>query len=150
MATLRDRPYSRGNFLVDLGTGDPSSIEAGFAEVILPEGLVEAHEYRNGNERSNETRKLIGSPKYGNLVLKRGVIGSLDLYQWFDQVRNGDTAAYRNVTVQLLSEDRQTVVLTWRLRNAFPVRHAFSELTANACEPAMEVLELAFERLEIE
>ena len=150
MATLRDRPYSRGNFLVDLGTGDPASVQAGFAEVVLPDASIETHEYRNGNERANEPRKLIGSASYGNLILKRGVIGSLDLYDWFNQVRNGDTAAYRNVTVQLLSEDRQAVVLTWKLRNASPVRHAFSELAANACEPALEVLELAFERLEIE
>jgi hypothetical protein len=27
-----------------------------------------------------------------NVTLRRGVIGSLDLYQWFNQVRNGDQA----------------------------------------------------------
>jgi phage tail-like protein len=150
MATFRERPYSRGNFLVDLGTGETESAQAGFAEVILPEALIEAHEYRAGNERANEPRKVIGSASYGTITLKRGVIGSLDLYEWWNQARNGDTDAYRNVTIHLLSEDRQTTVLTWRLRNAFPVRHTFSELTANACEPAMEVLELAFERLELE
>jgi phage tail-like protein len=150
MATFRERPYGRGNFLVDLGNGDTESPQAAFVEVILPEALIEAHEYRAGNERSNEPRKLIGGVGYGNVVLKRGVLGALDLYEWWNQARNGDAGAYRNVLIQLLSEDRQTVALTWRLRNAFPVRHAFSELAANACEPAIEVLELAVERIDLE
>jgi hypothetical protein len=39
------------------------------------------------------------------VTLRRGVIGSLTLYQWLEQIRNGDQAAH-DVRIQLLSEDR--------------------------------------------
>ena len=149
MAILRDRPYRNGNFLVDLGTGDAESIRAGFSEVILPDAAIEAIEYRNGNERSNEPRKLIGAVRYENLVLKRGLIGELDLYEWWNQARNGELNSLRDVTVSLLTEDRTATVFVWRFRNARPARYGFSHLAGEGTETVLEVLELAFERMDI-
>ena len=150
MAIFRDTPYGNSNFLVDLGAGDPQAVQAGFAEVLLPDAAVDLIEYRNGNERESGARKIPGRAKYSNVVLKRGVIGSLDLYQWLDQVRNGDIGARRTVAIHLLNEDRSATVLTWRLLRAFPVRYAFSNLDARGEEPLLEILELAYERLEME
>ena len=62
-------------------------------------------EYRNGNEKSNDVRKLTGLARVPDVTLRRGIIGSLDLWQWIDQVRNGDQAALRTVTITLMSED---------------------------------------------
>jgi phage tail-like protein len=92
MAVKRDRPYAQFNFLVDLRTGDPSSPQAGFRECSSIGMSVDVIEYRNGNEKVNEVRKLTGLTRYPDVTLKRGVIGSLDLYQWLDQIRNGDEA----------------------------------------------------------
>jgi phage tail-like protein len=150
MATLRERPYSRSNFQVDLGTGEVDSVVAGFTEVRLPEGRLEAVAYRSGNEKTNEPRKLPGSLSHENLVLRRGVIGSLDLYEWWKEVRDGGREAMRTVTVQLLSEDRTGPVLTWRFRNAWPVGYGFEPLSTLDCGPAVEFIELAFEGMEIE
>lgn len=150
MATLRERPYSRSNFLVDLGTGDTGTVEAGFSEVRIPEGRLEAVAYRSGNEKTNEPRKLPGGLSHENLVLKRGVIGSLNLYEWWREVRDGRRDAMRTVTVQLLSEDREGPVLTWRFRNAWPVRYGFEPLSTLDCGPAVEFIELAFEGMELE
>ena len=102
------------------------------------------------NDRLPEPRKLSGAVSYGNLVLKRGVIGSLDLYEWWDQSRNGRPDAYRDVTVMLQGEDRQAVVLTWRFARARPVSYGFEPLGISPCGPAVEVLELGFERMELE
>ena len=60
-------------------------------------------------------RKITGLNKAADVTLKRGVIGSLNLYQWLDQIRNGDAAAYRNVVIQLQNEDHSAVVMTWKL-----------------------------------
>lgn len=150
MAVLRDQPYSNFNFLIDIGTGDTSSFQAGFSEVIFPEASLDVIEYRTGNTRENHVIKLTGQERYTNLVLKRGVIGSLDLYQWWNQVRNGDQNATRTVTIQLLSEDRTNVVLTWKFLRARPVKYHFSELNGNGKEILVEYLELAFERMEME
>ena len=150
MATMRERPYGNFNFLVDLGTGDTSSVQAGFSEVVLPEAFVEVVEYRSGNMKENGFVKLTGVEHYSNLVLKRGVIGSLDLYNWYNEVRNGDQTALRNVTVQLQSEDHTNVVLTWKFQRARPVKYQFAPLDAEGKHILVEYLELAFERMEME
>src|SRR3954452_24525984 len=112
MAVLRDRPYVQFNFLVDLGTKDTSGIEAGFQECSNVGMEVTVAEYRNGNEKENSVRKITGLNKATDVTMKRGVIGSLNLYQWLNQIRNGDQAAYRTVTVQLQNEDHTQVVQT--------------------------------------
>jgi len=73
---LRDRPYANYNFLVDLGTGNTGGPTAGFCEVILPESTIHVIEYRNGNSPDSGVRKVPGRERYGNVVFKRGVIGS--------------------------------------------------------------------------
>ena len=76
MAVQRDRPYNQFNFLVDLGTGDTDGPDAGFQEISGIGMEVAVTEYRNGNERENQVRKITGLAKYANVTLKRGVIGS--------------------------------------------------------------------------
>src|SRR5436190_1978503 len=94
MAILRDRPYVQFNFLVDLGTGTTEGPEAGFQECSGIGMEVTVAEYRNGNEKENSVRKITGLNKSTDVTLKRGVIGSLNLYQWLNQIRNGDQAAF--------------------------------------------------------
>ena len=150
MAVLRDSPYSNFNFLVDLGTGESSGPDAGFEEVHLPTMWVDVIEYRNGNDKQNSARKLAGLEHLGNLVLKRGIIGSLSLYQWYNEVRNGNQNAVRTVTIHLQSEDRTAVVVTWRLLRARIVKVTFGPLNGRGNDVAMESVELAGERLEME
>jgi phage tail-like protein len=111
---------------------------------------VDVIEYRTGNERESGARKIPGRVHYGNVVLKRGAIGSLDLYTWWNSVRNGDVSAFRTVSISLQTEDRTEIVLTWKLLRAWPVRYAFSSLDAQGKVTLVEMLELAFERMEIE
>lgn len=148
MSTLRDRPYVNGNFDVDLGTGD-DGVTAGFSEVILPASAAEVIEYRNGNERENVPRKLPGGIRHAPVVLKRGLIGDLSLYEWWTRVEEGDLSAYRTVRIKLLSEDRAEVVFTWELHNAWPAAYRFSSLDARGEDVVMEIVELAYERLSI-
>src|SRR6266542_4274853 len=101
MAVQRDRPYVQFNFLVDLGNGVTEGPQAGFQEVSNIGMEVTVAEYRTGNMKENSVQKITGLNKATDVTLKRGVSGSLDLYQWLDQIRNGDQAAYRTVTVQL-------------------------------------------------
>lgn len=149
MAVLRDHPYGNQHFLVDLG-GGPQGLVAGFSEVILPDIEIDVIEYRNGNDKESLTRKLPGLSHYANVTLRRGVIGSLDLYQWINQVRNGDPNMRRNVTISLLAEDLTAVVLVWKLLRAWPVKYSVAPLNAKGTDVAMEELVLAYERLEME
>src|SRR3954469_25003385 len=97
MAVKRDRPYVQFNFLVDLGNGTTDGVDAGFQEISGIGMEVTVAEYRNGNEKENSVRKVTGLNKSTDVTMKRGVVGSLNLYKWLDQIRNGDQGALRNV-----------------------------------------------------
>lgn len=150
MATQRERPYNRFNFLVDLGDGNTEGPDAGFAEVSGLGMQLEVIEYRNGNSRENEPMKITGLARVGNVTLRRGLIGSLTLYHWIDQIRNGDTNALRTVTIQLQNEDHTATVQTWKLLRARIVKHVSGPFNAKGGDVAMEEMVLAFERLELE
>ena len=149
MAVPRDRPYVQFNFLVDLGTGTTDGPDAGFQECSGIGMEVTVAEYRNGNEKENSVRKITGLNKSTDVTLKRGVIGSLNLYQWLNQIRNGDQSAYRTVVVQLQNEDHTAVVQEWKLLRARIIKHTSGPLNAKGTDVAMEELVLAYERLEM-
>ena len=149
MAVMRDRPYVQFNFLVDLGTGSTEGPDAGFQEISGIGMEVTVAEYRNGNERENAVRKITGLNKATDVTMKRGVIGSLALYNWLNQIRNGDQNAVRNIVVQLQNEDHTAVVLTWKLLRARIIKHTSGPLNAKGNDVAMEELVVAYERLEM-
>lgn len=150
MAVQRDRPYVQFNFLVDLGNGVTEGPDAGFQEVSGVGMEVTVSEYRTGNSRENSVMKITGLNKSTDVTLKRGVIGSLSLYSWLDDIRNGNQNALRTVTVQLQSEDHTQVVQTWKLLRARIIKHTSGPFNAKGTDVAMEELVLAYERLEME
>jgi phage tail-like protein len=150
MAVLRERPYVQFNFLVDLGTGNTDGADAGFQEVSGIGMEVTVAEYRNGNEKDNSVRKITGLNKSTDVTMKRGVIGSLSLYSWLNEIRNGDQNALRNIVVQLQNEDHTAIVQTWKLLRARIIKHTSGPMNAKGTDVAMEELVIAYERLEME
>jgi len=150
MATLRERPYVQFNFLVDLGDGNTSGPQAGFQEISGIGMEVTVSEYRTGNYKENSVMKITGMNKSTDVTMKRGVIGSLDLYKWLHQIRDGDQGALRTVTIRLQSEDHVNVVQTWKLMRARIIKHTSGPLNAKGTDVAMEELVVAYERLEME
>jgi len=150
MATFRERPYVQVNFLVDLGNGNTNGAQAGFQEISGIGMEVTVSEYRPGNHKENSVMKITGMNKSTDITMKRGVIGSLDLYDWLNQIRNGDQGALRTVTIQLMSEDHTTVVQTWKLNRARIIKHTSGPLNAKGTDVALEELVVAYERLEME
>lgn len=150
MAVLRDRPYVQFNFLVDLGTGNTDGPEAGFQEISNIGMEVTVSEYRTGNSKENSVRKIRGLNKSTDVTLKRGVIGSLNLYQWLNDIRNGNQNAERTVTIHLQNEDHTQIVQTWKLLRASIIKHISGPFNAKGTDVAMEELTLSYERLEME
>src|SRR5437867_13270494 len=110
----RNDRYGQFNFLVNLGAGDTEGPQAAFQECNI--GIeVTVAKYRNRNEKENSVRKITGLNKSTDVTLKRGVIGSLNLFNWLNDIRNGNQAAIRDVTIQLQNEDHCAVVQTWKL-----------------------------------
>jgi phage tail-like protein len=149
MAEFRERPYSQFNFLVDLGTGDTESPQAGFQEVSGLGMEVNVAEYRVGSEKENAPRKITGTYKVPDVTLKRGVIGSLDLYEWLKEVREGAQDTLRTVTIKLQNEDHTSIVQEWKLTNSRPIKYTGPSLNAKGTDVAIEELVLACERIDL-
>ena len=132
------KPHTNSNFLVDLGYGDPNSFNSGFCEVIFPEFRVDAPKGVAENGGRSEF-----------LILRRGVTGTLDLYNWWNKARRAKAPKARTVKVTLLAEDHSTVVFTWHFRQARPVSLSYSPLNAIQGGVLIESIELAFDSMEM-
>jgi phage tail-like protein len=138
-ANKRTDPYRNFNFLVEIEGLQSSS----FSEVVLPSSTVDVVEYREGADVRSSARKLPGRVRYSNLVLRRGVTQSDDLWNWFQAVRDGATSR-RSGAVVLLETDR-TAVRRWVFQDAWPCRYDVSPLAGQGGETVIETLELAVE-----
>jgi phage tail-like protein len=151
MATFRDNPYGAFNFIVALGgaqgDGGEGSIIGGFSDASGLGLDISYSEYRNGNEKFNTVRKVPNTHKIDDVTLKRGLVGSTDLFEWIKTVRDG-TADPRSVTITMMDEARNPVV-TFTLRNAQPKKYTGPTLAAKGGgEVAMEELHLVHEGIE--
>ncbi|MBA3441620.1 MAG: phage tail protein [Pyrinomonadaceae bacterium] len=151
MPTFRDNPYSAFNYIVSLGgaqgDGSEGTIIGGFSDVSGIGLEVNYSEYRNGNEKFNTVRKISNTHKVDDVTLKRGLVGSDDLFAWIKTVRDG-TAERRQITITLLDEARQAVAI-WVLRNAQPKKWTGPTLAAKGGgEVAMEELSLVAEGID--
>ena len=140
----RRDPFKNYSFVVEID-GIASSA---FKSVSGLAGEAEVIEYREGSDPVSSSRKLPGRVRYPNVRLSRGLTTSRDLWDWWETVVNG-TVERRNVAITLL-DDSRTPVLRWLLRDAWVAKFEAPELDASANEVAIETLELAHERLELD
>jgi phage tail-like protein len=87
--------------------------------------------------------------KLDDVTLKRGLVGSTDLFEWLKNVRDGGHHP-RSVRITLMDEARNPVAV-WSLRNVQPKKWVGPTLTAKGGgEVAMEELHLVHEGIEYE
>ena len=150
MSTPRTNPYSNFNFVVEF---DGTEVAA-FSEVSGLDSENTPIEYREGNEATNSPRKIPGIEKYSNVVLKRGISGSMTLWEWRRDVRDSSSVnpPYKDVTIKLLNEkgERDKPAMTFTLHNAWPTKITGPTMNAKGNEFAVEQLDLVHERLDIE
>jgi phage tail-like protein len=152
MAVFRDNPYPAFNFIVALGdaqgSGDLGAIVGGFSDVSGLGMEVKYSEYRNGNDKVSTVRKVPNTHTVDDVTLKRGVVGSVDLFTWLRTVRDG-TADARTVTISMMDEGRQDTVATFTLRRAQPKKWTGPTMAAKGgADVAMEELVLVHEGIE--
>jgi phage tail-like protein len=130
---------------------------AGFAECTGLELETKVFEYREGG-RNSHVLKLPEQSEVKNLVLKRGLTLSDELYDWYMDIASGTFAhanrrgasgqdSSRKISIAVV-DSAGSVRKEWLLRRAFPVKWVGPELKATDNALCFESLELAHEGLE--
>ncbi len=136
-------PLPKFHFQVQWG-----GVRIGFTEVTGLDMQVEAIEYREGSSPEYSKIKMPGMHKFSNITMKRGTIqGDSDFYKWMNTI-NLTVSERRDIVISLLNESHEPV-MTWKAKNAFPVKVQASDLKSDGNEVAIETLELAHEGLNI-
>lgn len=121
----------------------------GFTEVTGLDIQVEAIEYREGSSPEYSKVKMPGMHKFSNLTLKRGTMtGDSDFYKWINEISLTEVRR-RDIVISLLNE-RHAPVMTWKAKQAFPVKVQASDLKSDGNEIAIETIELAHEGLSLQ
>ena len=120
----------------------------GFTEVTGLDMQVEAIEYREGSSPEYSKVKMPGMHKFSNITLKRGSIaGDSDFYKWVNEI-SLTKVTRRDIVISLLNETHAPV-MSWKAKQAFPVKLQASDLKADGNEVAIESIELAHEGLNL-
>lgn len=115
-------------------------------EVSGLEAETQIIEYREGNSPLFSTVKMPGIAKYGNVTLKKGVFEKDNqFFNWYNQIKM-NTINRSTVVIQLLDESGNPKIV-WTLYNAWPVKISGPVLKSDSNEVAIEMIELAHERL---
>jgi phage tail-like protein len=136
-------PLPAYHFIVEWG-----GTAVGFTSVSGLDIQIEAIEYREGSSPETQSIKMPGRSTFSSIVLKRGIKkGDTDFFKWIN-THSMNTIERRDIVIHLLDEAHQPVV-TWKIKNAFPIRYSGPMLSARANEVAMEELELTHEGLTV-
>jgi phage tail-like protein len=117
-----------------------------FTEVSGLSVQIETEELAEGGQ-NGYTHKLPGRMKWPNLVLKRGITDTDNLFEWFAKCSGDGLAAQGNKieplhgSVSLLDAAGKTV-RRWSFVEAYPVKWTGPKLAASSRDVAVEELEV--------
>jgi phage tail-like protein len=144
MATgQRDDPYRGFNFRIEI---DGVTVAA-FSEVTGLTAEGDAVAYREGTDKVNSVRQLMGLRKYSNITFKRGFTRNTELFDWYAAVAAGQPLR-RNGTV-VLQDEAHNDVLRFEFANGWINKLEGPHMNASGNEVAIESVEIVHEGLQI-
>lgn len=139
----RQDPYRNFRFRIEI-----DGIQtAGFSEVSIAPTTTDVVDYREGTDPPH-VRKLSGLTKHGNVTLKRGVTGSLELFNWHRQIVSGQLATNRKKVVIVVQDESGADQARYVVSEAWPIKYDAGDLNAKGNDVFIETLELVNEGVE--
>lgn len=115
-----------------------------FQEVDGFETETEIIEYQDGNDLI--LRKRPGRTSYSNIVLTRGFTNTDELWNWRKAVHDGKVE--RKAGSIILCDDAGGEIMRFNFFEAWPCRWEFGPLDGAGKGTAIEILEIAVEKIE--
>ncbi|NOZ26265.1 MAG: phage tail protein [Nitrospirae bacterium] len=113
-----------------------------FQEVSGLTAELGIEEVNEGGE-NRFSHRLPTRAKYGNLVLKRGLLKDSRLIKWFRDAVEDFEFEPADVLVTLLNEEHEPL-MGWNFVNAWPVKWVVSDFKAQENALVVETIELAY------
>lgn len=127
-------------------SGVSDAMDAAFKEVSGISAEINIEEITEGGENRFKYKVPTGG-KYGNLVVKRGlVLPSSTMAQWcFDTIGSdlSNPIIPKTIIVTLMDADA-TPLMAWNFFNAWPVKWSASDLKSQDGEIVIESIEFAY------
>jgi phage tail-like protein len=120
------------------------TVVAGFSECSGLEGTLELQEYMAGG-RNDGVLRFPTRMKWSNIVLKRGLAKSTDLWDWYAGFAAGKAARKDGVIV--LQNEQHNPQRVWGFRRGLPIKYSGPTLNAAQSAVALESIEIAHEGL---
>lgn len=120
-----------------------------FAECTGLEATMEPKVIREGGLNYGAHQRS-GPVTFATVILRRGMTLNRDLWLWFQQGTLQGAYTHRmDVDIRHLDLDGQTVVRTWHLNQAMPVKFKSADLIGKGTEIAIEEIHLVHEGLKL-
>lgn len=130
------------HFRVDFVGLASGTVDSRFQEVSGLAAELTVEELAEGGE-NRFAHRLPGRAKYGNLVLRRGMLTDSALRGWCEDAILHFQFQPVTVNVTLLNEEHEPLA-AWRFERAWPVKWALSDFKAQENAIVVETLELAY------
>jgi phage tail-like protein len=131
------------HFKVEFGFLPSESNDARFQEVGGLASELGIEEVAEGGE-NRFSHRLPTRGKYGNLILKRGLLVDSQLIDWCRDAIENFSFVPATVNVTLLNEKHEPLGDTYSFQRAFPIKWAVSDFKATDNAVVVETLELAY------
>lgn len=119
--------------------------DAVFTECSGFEVKIDVEEYKEGG-LNDFVHKLPGRQSYTNLTLKRGVINSIELWDWLNRLvaAKAKKEEKKNISIVLYNGQGQEQ-LRWNLTAAYPIKWTSPSMQSDQSSILIESLELAYQ-----
>ena len=142
MANGREDPLLGFHFGLDLG----GTIAGYFTECYGIGSEHEVIEHKVINEKGQEVvMKIAGRLKWENIVLKRGITSSMDIWDWRKTVEDGDLEGARRNGSIVMYDQKLNPVAQWDFERAWPVKVSGPQPKADSNEIGLEEVTIAHE-----
>jgi phage tail-like protein len=132
-------PYRNFNFLVELD----GIAQASFTDCTGLGSTTETIETREGGDNTT-VRKLPGKTSYSDISLKWGLTDSKDLWNWRQQIIDGNVVR-KNGSIVVFDLSNHSEIARWNFVNAWPTKWEGPAFNAKGNDIAIDTLVLAHE-----
>jgi phage tail-like protein len=89
--------------------------------------------------------KIPSNVKSGNLTLRRGMTNSIDFWNWFEDVQNGNWASKRKLASLTIYSQSHDELARFELAGVWPSSYKIADVNVRSTEIEIEEIEVAFE-----